>query len=77
MIFSFLADGTHYTALTMDLTFSEATMMCVGVSILDDMVLENDVMFTLMLTTTDDSATVGNAMTVVTIVDQDSKCGCS
>ncbi len=44
---------------------------CVSISILEDNALEDDLTFTVTLTTSDPDVVLGNYMTVITIIDND------
>lgn len=49
----------------------DGNMQCVNVAITDDSVLEGDEIFIVSLTVTTGDHTLGNAATIVTIIDDD------
>ena len=64
-----------YITVSVDVSFAEGSMdgntLCINVSIIDDMALEEDETFNVSMTVTAGDATVGNTATVVTIIDDD------
>ena len=66
------AAGIDYTAVNIDLVFSESmNKSCVNVSTDEDDILEEDEQFLLDLTTTDPSVELNPDVTTVTIEDDD------
>ena len=57
---------------TMAFSESDGDRLCVNVTIIDDLLLENDETFNLLLTSTDSAVSVELNMTSVTILDDDS-----
>ena len=57
---------------TMAFSESDGDRLCVNVTIIDDLLLENDEIFNLLLTSTDSAVSVELNMTTVTILDDDS-----
>ena len=64
-----------YTNSSINISFLEGSMggdtRCINVSITDDMALEGDETFTVLMAVTAGSATVANTMTTVTITSDD------
>ena len=52
----------------------DGSTLCVDITFVDDVVLENSQRFTLHLTTVDDSVKIGTNTTVITIIDDDGVC---
>lgn len=73
---SAMADS-DFTTLSMDVHFDVGSMdgatVCINVPIIDDSSLEEDETFTVSLTVTAGAPNVGNAMTMVTIYNDDSR----
>lgn len=72
------SDGTarevkDYSKLQLTVPFSESDVdrLCINVTIIDDLLLENDESFTLLLTSADSAASVTRNTTTVTILDDD------
>lgn len=63
-----------YSKLLLTVPFSESDgdRRCINVTIIDDLLLENDESFTLLLTSADSAVSVSQNMTTVTILDDDS-----
>ena len=65
-----------YTFTSSDVTFSfgstDSSLGCVNITILDDAALDGNKAFTVTLTTSDPDVLLGNSLTVITIVDDDS-----
>ena len=58
----------------MDLTFLQGiSQQCANIAISDDAILENDELFAVQLTTTDQAVTLSPSSATVTIGDDDSK----
>ena len=58
----------------MDLTFLQGiSQQCANIAISDDAILENDELFSVQLTTTDQAVTLSPSSATVTIGDDDSK----
>jgi hypothetical protein len=73
------SDGTaselkDFSKLLLTIPFSESDgdRLCINVTIIDDLLLENNENFTLLLTSTDSAVSVKLNMTTVTILDDDS-----
>lgn len=58
--------------LAIPLSESDGNRLCINVTIIDDLLLENDETFTLLLTSADSAVSVELNMTTVTILDDDS-----
>ena len=73
-------DGSDYTAVSSPLTFpatasADNVMLCINVSITDDLVFEELENFTVTVTTTNPRVTLGNNATTVTITDNEGQYG--
>lgn len=64
---------TDYSKLLLTVPFSESDgdRLCINITIIDDLLLENDEIFTLLLTSTDSAVSVKLNMATVTILDDD------
>ena len=70
--------GSDYVSVSMDVVFPASTsngdMQCIDVTIMDDSEMEGDETFTVALTTSSPVVTLGNAVTTITITDNDGEC---
>ena len=71
--------GSDYVSVSMDVVFPAGTsngdMQCIDVTIIDDSEMEGDETFTVALTTSSPVVmTLGNAVTTITITDNDGEC---
>ena len=70
--------GSDYLSVSTDVVFSAGTsnggMQCINVTIIDDSEIEGDETFTVTLTTSSPAVTLGNAVTTITITDNDGEC---
>ena len=68
---------SDYVSVSMDVVFPAGTsnggMQCIDVTIIDDSEVEEDE-FTVTLTTSSPLVTLGNAVTTITITDNDGEC---
>jgi len=63
-----------YSASTHQLTFQPGiTQQCADISIVEDVILENDEMFTVLLNTTDQAVVLSTATATIIITDNDSE----
>ena len=66
-------DGLDFTLVQMSLIFVQDTIIqCVEILIMDDIILENDESFSVLLGTTDGAVNILQDQAVVTITDDDS-----
>ncbi len=67
--------ASDYTTVSTDVTFTSGSTdnaaVCVYIIILDDFALEDNQIFTLMLTTSDPDVMLGSNKTLITIIDND------
>ena len=70
--------GSDYVSVSMDVVFPAGTsngdMQCIAVTIIDDREMEGDETFTVTLATSSSAVTLGNAVTTITITDNDGEC---
>ena len=70
--------GSDYVSVSMDVVFPAGTsnggVQCIDVTIMDDSEMEGDETFTVTLTTSSPAVTLGNAVTTITITDNDGEC---
>ena len=71
--------GSDYVSVSMDVVIfpagtSNGGMQCIAVTIIDDSAMEGDETFTVTLTTSSPHVTLGNAVTTITITDNDGEC---
>ena len=72
--FTGATNGSDYMGVSMDLVFTAGStnaMQCINITIISDDIVEDNEIFTVMLTTSDSSSVVslGNKMAKVTIMD--------
>ena len=76
LLVSVATDGSDYLGVPMDLVFtagtSNGTMQCIDVTIFDDLLVESNETFTVILTTSNSVVELGNNLTTITITDTDS-----
>ena len=69
-----------YVSVSMDVVFPAGTSnggrQCIDVPIIDDSEMEGDETFTVVLTTLSSAVILGNAVTIITITDNDGECVC-
>ena len=72
--------GPDYEPISSHLTFPTGSvagdMLCVNISIVNDVLFEGDETFTVLLTVNTAGVSEGNAVTIVTIRDDDCKLFC-
>ena len=70
--------GSDYVSVSMDVVFPAGTsnggMQCIDVTIIDDIEMEGDETFTVTLTTSSSTVNLVNAVTTITITDNDGEC---